>query len=83
MFRTIQGVTAPRRVALAAVALIDSAAVMVAVLDDKVTNLLIAAGMVATSALIFGMMVDRRLGDAHDSGELRALRRQVAAHKQH
>lgn len=66
MFRTIRGV-----IAIAAVTLIDAAAFVLAVADGKVTNLLIGAAMVASSALIIGAMVDRRLGDAYDAGRTR------------
>lgn len=65
-FRTIQGV-----LAVAAVVLIDAAAVAVAVVDGKLSNLLIGAAMVASNAMIFGHMVDRRLGDAYDTGKRR------------
>ena len=76
MFRTIKGV-------IVVVVLIDAAAVIAAVLDGKVTNLLIGAAMVASNALVFGFMVDRRLGDAYDTGsraQLRALSRALAGH---
>lgn len=76
MFRTIQGV-----IVVAAVLVI--AATVVAVLDDKVANLLIGAAMVASNAAILGLMVDRRLGDAYDSGgrtQLRVLARELAGH---
>ena len=77
MFRTIQGV-----IVAAAVVLLDGLAVAAAFKNDRVTSLLIGAAMVGTSALILGAMMDRRLGDAHDSGEIRALRRQLAAHRE-
>jgi hypothetical protein len=67
VFRTIQGVILPLLVAL-----IDAAAITLAVHNDRVTSLLIGAAMVGTSALILGVMMDRRLGDAYDSGSRRA-----------
>lgn len=63
MLRTIRGISA-----IAVVALIDGTAVILAAKDGKLTNLLIGAAMVASSTLIFGIMVDRRLGDAYDAG---------------
>jgi hypothetical protein len=66
---------------IVSVGVIDAAAAIAAVMDGKVTNLLIAAGMVASNAAILGVMVDRRLGDAYDSGS-RARARVLARHGQ-
>lgn len=66
MFRTIQ-----RVVTVAAVVLIDGAAVVVAIHESRMASLLIGAAMVASSTVIFGRMVDRRLGDAYDTGKRR------------
>ena len=66
MFRTIKGV-----IVVLVVAAIDGLAVVAAVQNDRVTSLLIGAAMVATSALVLGVMMDRRLGDAYDSGRRR------------
>lgn len=56
------------------------AAIVAAVHDGKVANLLIGAAMVASSAVIFNFQMDRRLGDVYDSGkhaERRAIVREV------
>jgi hypothetical protein len=68
VFRTIKGM-----IVGVLVALIDVTAVVAAVHDGKVTNLLIGAATVASSALILGIMMDRRLGDAYDSGRRRKV----------
>lgn len=75
-FRTIQGV-----LTVASVVLIDAAAVAVAVVDGKLSNLLIGAAMVASNAMIFGRMVDRRLGDAYDTGKRRREPRATEARR--
>lgn len=71
--RTIQGV-----LVVAAVVMIDAAAVVVAVIDGKLSNLLIGAAMVASNAMIFGRMVDRRLGDTWDARGRHEQRKQEA-----
>lgn len=77
MFRSLQ--RPPPSIYLAAGLVI--AATVYAVLDDKVTNLLIGAAMVASTAAWLEILMNRRLGDAFDSGkhiERRAIARDVA-----
>lgn len=54
-----------------------AAATVIAIIDDKVANLLIGAAMVASVTAVFEVMMDRRLGDAYDSGKLSAGKRTV------
>ena len=78
MFRSLQ----PFQPSVYVAACLVLAATVYAVLDGKVANLLIGAAMVASSAAVFGYQMDRRLGDAHNSGrsaERRAIARDVAS----
>lgn len=54
-----------------------AAATVMAVRDDKVTSLVIAAAMVASLLAGVSILMDMRLGDAHDSGKL-SERRAIA-----
>lgn len=75
MFRSLQ------RPSVLVAALLVSAATVVAVHEDRVASLLIVAAGVAVSAVVFGFMVDRRLGDSYEAGkesERRAIARDVA-----
>lgn len=77
VFRTIEVPVVPGVIAVGLVV----AATIYAIVDDRVANLLIAGAVVATSAVLFGLMLDRRIADAYDSGketERRAIARDVA-----
>lgn len=65
MFGTIQRVIVGRVVPIGLVV----AATVVAIADGKVANLLIGAAMVASSLTGFGVLMNRRLGDAYDAGK--------------
>lgn len=52
---------------LVAVVLVVAATVY-AIIDDKVTNLLIGAAMVASMLLGVAIQMEKRLGDAYDTG---------------
>jgi hypothetical protein len=58
------------------------AAIVYAIIDDKVANLIIAAAVVSIVGILFRRAVERRLGDAYDSGkrsERRAIERDLVA----
>lgn len=77
MFRSLQ----PLQPSIYVAASLVIAATVYAVLDDKVANLLIGAAMVASTAAWLEILMDRRLGDAYDTGkrtERRAIARDVA-----
>lgn len=44
-------------------------ATVAAVINGRVTSLLIGAAMVASTVAVISYQVDRRLGDAHDTGK--------------
>lgn len=62
MFRTIQW-------AIAGTGGLVVAAAVAALRDGKLTNFLIGAAMVATNALVFYLMMERKLGDAYETGK--------------
>jgi hypothetical protein len=52
-------------------------ATVAAIIDGKVVNLLIGAAMVASSLAGFAVLMERRLGDAYDTGSKATLRAAV------
>lgn len=75
MFGSLQRPSVPIAAVLASIATV------VAIHEDRVASLLIVAAGVAVSAVVFGIMVDQRLGDTYDAGkenERRAIARDVA-----
>lgn len=52
-------------------------ATVAAIIDGKVVNLLIGAAMVASSLAGFAVLMERRLGDAYDTGARQLLQAAV------